>query len=392
MSAASLAFTFDQGTHRLLSPTATLARIRPRLAACGITRLTEVTGLDHLGVPVYCAIRPAGRVLQVSNGKGMTREAAQVSALMEAVELHHAENPGPAALRVSSADELAAACCTYLPPTELPGWEARYYAPSHRMEWVAGTRLPDGATVWAPASLAFFAREPAPLLTDTNGLASGNHLLEASLHGLYELLERDALAELSVDGRLRVRERCRVIDPNSIPEPALRAMVQQIEARATRVVLMWVPSRVPVTTFWAVLLNRQPGAPVSTLNIGAGCHLDPVVAAARAVTEGAQARLTLIHGAREDRARKPVNRAEDVRESAAYRFFDGLAADTPWSSLPRVTTLPATPTLDATHDWLISMLQAARIEVVRFDLSRADIGIPVVKMLARGLAFNPRLL
>lgn len=392
MSAASLAFTFGQGTHRVCSPAETLARIAPQLEACGITRLTDVTQLDHLGVPVYCAIRPAGRVLQVSNGKGMTREAAQVSALMEAVELHHAENPEPARLRVSCEAELAAAGLAYLSPTSLPGWQSCYHAPTHRFEWIEGSRLSDGAPVWAPASLACFARDPAPLLTDTNGLASGNHLLEASLHGLYELLERDALAALSVDGRLHVRERCRVIDPATLPDPALRALVQRIENCATRVVLMWVPSRVPVTTFWAVLLNRRPGAPVSTLNLGAGCHLDPVVAAARAITEGAQARLTLIHGAREDRARKPVSRAEDVRNSAAYRYFDDLSVDTPWSSLPRDNAGPSTLTLDAVHDWLVAALWGVGIEVVRFDLSRADIGIPVVKMLARGLAFNQRLL
>ena len=39
----------------------------------------------------------------------------------------------------------------------------------------------------APAGAGFFQ-------ATTNGLASGNHWLEAVLHGLYEVVERDAIA------------------------------------------------------------------------------------------------------------------------------------------------------------------------------------------------------
>lgn len=386
-----LPIAYTAGTQRLVHPRATLARIAPLLARCGITRLTCVTGLDRLGVPVYCAIRPAGRVVQVSNGKGLDVDSARVSALMEAIELHHAENPLPAHLRLASADELAGDGATVLLPPALPGADGRYYAPTFRHEWLRGEALDDGAPVWAPASLACFARTPAPLVTDTNGLASGNHVLEASLHALYELLERDALAQLSDAGRLRIRERCRVIDAASIPDPLLRETVARIERNDSRVVLMWLPSRIAVHTFWTVLLNRRRGAAVSTLNLGAGCHHDPTVAAARAVTEAAQARLTFIHGAREDRGRKPVDTAPAVEESPAYRYFERLPASAAWRDLP-ASLAPGGGDLRVVHDWVVSALGDAGQRAWRFDLTHADIGITVVKVVAPGLACNQRLL
>src|SRR5262245_21405550 len=98
--------TFTHGTHRLVAPGVTLARILPLLPALGITRYADVTGLDRLGVPTYCAIRPAAATLQVSNGKGLTHASAKVSALMEAIELQHAESPDLDRLVRGSAQEL----------------------------------------------------------------------------------------------------------------------------------------------------------------------------------------------------------------------------------------------------------------------------------------------
>jgi len=262
-------------------------------------------------------------------------------------------------------------------------------APRIRIE---GEELGDAGAVWAPASVAYFARSPSPLVTHTNGLASGNHLVEATLHALYELLERDALSGVSVDGQLRIRERCRAVIPESIPDPELGALVRRVEAHDTKVVLLWVESRVPVHSFWSIFVNRRPAASVSTLNLGAGCHRDPVVAAARAITEAAQSRLAFIHGAREDRVVKPVDGADRVRASPAYRYFDRLAADTPWHALPHVASTDPSLDLFAAYEWLLGELHAVGQRIVRFDLTQPAIGIPVVKVLAPGLGFNRKLL
>jgi len=59
-----------------------LARARAVMSALGITRVANVTGLDHVGVPTWMAVRPLALSLSVSQGKGLTHDLARISALM----------------------------------------------------------------------------------------------------------------------------------------------------------------------------------------------------------------------------------------------------------------------------------------------------------------------
>ena len=61
-SAACVPKVLRAGTHRTVSPTETLARMRPHLPAMGITRVANVTGLDHIGIQVFQACRPNARL------------------------------------------------------------------------------------------------------------------------------------------------------------------------------------------------------------------------------------------------------------------------------------------------------------------------------------------
>lgn len=81
---------FD-GTHRARLPEDTLRGLEPILDQVGITRIADVTWLDEIGIPVYQAIRPDSWSLCVSQGKGLTGDLAKVSAVMESIELWHAE-------------------------------------------------------------------------------------------------------------------------------------------------------------------------------------------------------------------------------------------------------------------------------------------------------------
>ena len=83
-----------------------------------------------------------------------------------------------------------------------------------------------GGPVWVPFELVS-ADYTLPLppgsgcfQASTNGLASGNHPLEAVCHGLCEVMERDAstLWRLSGDGRDR-----RALDPSTVTDPHVPA-------------------------------------------------------------------------------------------------------------------------------------------------------------------------
>jgi len=64
------------------------------MAGLGISRVTDITRLDRLGLSVHASVRPRGRSLCVHAGKGMRPEESRVGALMEAVELALAELDG----------------------------------------------------------------------------------------------------------------------------------------------------------------------------------------------------------------------------------------------------------------------------------------------------------
>ena len=96
----------DTDVDRALSARAMIERVRPHMGGMGITRLADLTGLDRIGVPVFAAVRPNSRSVATSQGKGLSRDAARVGALMEAVESWHAERP-PGPVRYASARDLA---------------------------------------------------------------------------------------------------------------------------------------------------------------------------------------------------------------------------------------------------------------------------------------------
>jgi ribosomal protein S12 methylthiotransferase accessory factor len=248
-----------------------------------------------------------------------------------------------------------------------------------------------GAPLLIPSSAVYFNRTPSLHFTTTNGLASGNHPVEATLHALYELVERDAAAALLVKGRIPIAERCRVVDPASIADPDLSELCAAMTASGSRLALLWVQSRIPVHTFWAVLLDDESAISGSAFNTGWGTHLDQKVAAVRAVTEAAQSRGTMIHGSREDALIKPVFRSGfDASASRAFAFFAGLRADSRWDDLAE-GCLEASDDLERNLRVMLEALRSAGAgSLARCDLTRPGIDIPVVKVLAPQLRFQYR--
>ncbi len=386
----SLIPAYTEGTHRLICPEETLAKITPYLLKCGITRCADVTRLDmDFGVPTYCAIRPNALVLQTSNGKGLTPLSAKVSALMESIELYHAENPDSERLRRASANTLSQEETLFVQPEQLEMAPNRFFSENYEMEWVEGEDLIAQKKVWVPASAVYFY-EPTLYRTSTNGLASGNHLIEATLHALYELIERDAISKIDVGGNLKIREKCKIIDTMTIDEHHLQHILSRIKQAQSKLVLLWVSSCVPVHTFWAVLLNKTPFSAVSTFNVGYGTHLDINVAANRAITEAIQSRLTLIQASREDIIEKPVYNKDNAQSSPAYIYFNQLDSNASWQDVKGQVKYTEQDLLQSYH-YLLSKLSEANYQIIRVDLTKPEFNIPVVKVIVPSFRFKREL-
>ncbi|MCX4243977.1 YcaO-like family protein [Paraliomyxa miuraensis] len=386
---------YTLGTHRLVPPEHTLARIEPLLRRCGITRLAEITGLDDdFGVPTYTAVRPGGLVLQTGNGKGLTKAAAKVSAAMEAIELFHAENPDRSRFVRTSLEDMRARGLTTLVPLRDQADQRFFHSDRCVIDWVQGRELITGTEPWLPASAAYFI-EPTIYQTNTNGLASGNHMVEATVHALYELLERDAISQVVRRDMLDIRGTCRVVDPTTIADDRLAEIITKIHAANGQLVLLWVPARAPVHVLWAFLLDHRPHHACTALLMGAGAHPDLRVATARAITEAIQSRLTVVQAARDDIMTRPSFMREDLAPSAALRFFACLRPDTRWSEL--APTAPGShPERRDLHEHLAEALAALTAgghdTVVRIDLCLPTIDVPVVKVIVPSLALRRELL
>src|SRR6202453_4235036 len=86
---------------RTTPPEVTLARAKVRARSLGISRVTDTTRLDRVGIPVYASIRPTALPgsLCVNAGKGLHPIEAEVGAYMEAIEFALAE-PGASRVKI----------------------------------------------------------------------------------------------------------------------------------------------------------------------------------------------------------------------------------------------------------------------------------------------------
>jgi YcaO-like protein with predicted kinase domain len=227
---------------RTLSEVEALAQ--SQLERAGVTRVSDVTGLDVVGIPVWHSIRPTA---QPGN------------------------NPRRLILKRSH---------TWTPDTPLTWWPTR--------------EVRRNVEVWVPALAIFipFPNEAGMMRSSTMGLAAGNDQDEAVLHGLYEVIEHDCTAFgelLNIGYRIR---------PETLPDPA-RALVEQFKRAAVAVTLHAYSNGIGIPTFFAVTEDTHARDGM-LFNGGAGCHLDPETGVLRALTEVAQSRLAVIGGARED--------------------------------------------------------------------------------------------
>jgi ribosomal protein S12 methylthiotransferase accessory factor len=361
----------------------TVAAMRPRFAEFGITRLARITGLDLIGIPVWSAVRPNSRTLAVAQGKGLTDAAAQASAVMEAVEVATAERRD-LPRRAASAAALAAEGRGFNAMPGLLRAGAVAPEPGEVIEWFEGYDLLSRSPVWVPLETVTLSDGPAPTRywQTTDGLASGNILWEAALHGLCERIERDALSLWSLRNDAAVAAHCR--DPRALEDPELDALVARIAAAGLQLRLFDVASDVGVPVFLAVISPPTDGLEANwkhfDLSAGSGCHPDPARAAIRAVTEAAQTRLTTISAIRDDFDPETYDARLDASLLAYARVAPSGAPSHARPCVERATYL----------DFLLQRLAAVGVsEVILAPLRADDPDYAVAKMLVPGLEYPP---
>jgi ribosomal protein S12 methylthiotransferase accessory factor len=371
---------------RVVAPEQTWSRIKPILPEFGITRVGEITGLDRLGLPVWIAVRPNARTLSVSQGKGLDDMAAKVSAAMEAIEIAHAEQPG-LPVEYASLPEIAGRGDVVDVDT-LPRMRGSVLGMTTAIPWTVAADWKTGAAVWVPYEVVHAdatvprMRGAGMFLHSTNGLSSGNIRDEAVLHGLCEVIERDALAlfeHAAPEARTNRR-----LDLTSIDDPVACRLLEQL-ALAEILPIAWdATSDVGVATIRVALYDNTSDPVTRPLptSLGAGCHPDRRIAFCRAVTEAAQGRLTAIAGSRDDIGRPAYRDSQSAAALAAHRATAHGTGERSFGSVP--THVADTVTADLDH--VLAQLERAGLDRTIFvDLGRPGMPVSVVRVIVPGL-------
>jgi len=273
--------------------------IVPFLQQVGSGPITVFVTLHSRGDHQRARIAPhEGRI--AASGKGYSSVAAELSCIGEAIERFSASYCDEGGIRRARARDLNA---PFLDPRVLLNFSERQYALRDRSEdqdrraagfnwvppryqeteeigWIVGREVLTSRSVYVPAALTLFnyhrRGEHHYGIADSNGCASGNTHAEALLHGLLELIERDACGIWWYNMLQKPR-----IDLIDCPDPRIRAALEWAEShdRAVHVLDLTTELGVPVC---AAVSHNSTGR---LIHIGLGASLGMRAAVRRALAE-----------------------------------------------------------------------------------------------------------
>ncbi|MCK5539284.1 MAG: YcaO-like family protein [Deltaproteobacteria bacterium] len=274
-------------------------KVRPFCARIGLKRLSDITGLDRIGIPVVNAVRPNAGGMSVSHGKGVTLEGAKGSALMESIERYHGFNAELDSFH-SSYEELSQNHNT-IPLSRMALSKRSAFNSRLPEKWVMGWDIVGCREVAVPLSLVLMGYSQYGLdsfFQSSNGLAGSLKFIETLTQALFEVIERDALACQHQLMRVQKQTFPLVqVKLETIISPLINDLLLKIEKAEVLAALFdcTVDSEIP--TYECFLLDRKD--PKMIMCRGMGCALDVETAMVRTITEAVQARAVYLSGCRE---------------------------------------------------------------------------------------------
>lgn len=373
--------TYFKGTHRVIAPEKTIEINEDKLKTAGITRIADITDLDRIGLPIYTAIRPTAEdgAVSIYGGKGITKDHAKASAMMEGFERYSAERQDIDEARIASVEEISASG-DYINPESLnlPKDFRKENLDSMKLEWSLCRDLITDKNYYVPTNAIYhpYTSNDCESLfkSNTNGLASGNILEEAILHGIFEVIERDAWSIFELTHKNYAQ-----IDLESIESDVINETIDRFESEGIKIKLMDFTADINVPTI-AASADDTVTKDAGLLTLGMGTHLDPEVAILRALTEVAQSRATQINGAREDTVRADFAREagyERMKRINKY-YFREEEDKIELSSIENKSTTSITKDLEIVTDELVSN---DIDKILYHDLTRPELDVSVVRVI-----------
>ena len=407
------------GGYRVVDPETTLDRFSPLVSALtGVIRRirrVEVEGTDlvhsytashahHYGTASIRAIKDDRR--DHSGGKGKTDLDARVSALCESLERFSSVHRGSEPTRVARLSEVGHDA---FHPNALMNFSDEQFATrdawnedqsssfqsvpdpynDEPIAWSEVRSLASGEVGLVPSAFVYFdfsGEGHRFCQADSNGLAGGNCLEEAILQGFLEVAERDAIALWWYN-----RARRPGIDLTSMGDPWVDELIAFYESRDRTVWALDLTTDLGIPTFVG-LSARRPTSDGSKrgedIIFGFGAHLDARIALTRALTELNQMLPTVLQDP-EARRRQLLPDFEDAIEwweTATLQGHDYLqpCAEAPSCSVADYVTPQSTDLRDDVL-YCVARAEAVGCDVLVHDLTRADVGLAVAKVIVPDL-------
>jgi oxazoline/thiazoline synthase len=336
-----------------------------------------------------------------SGGKGRTADQARASALAEALERYCGVFDGTERRIRAAFGDLGPAA---IHPNACMLYSDRQYADreshnrrGHKATWVPEPFCEDVAIEWTPVwsltaertrylptSYCYFGyRGPDPVFAraDSNGCAAGAVLEEAVLHGLLELIERDAVAIWWYNRLGRP-----ALDLDRADDPYVADLRQHYAELRREIWALDITSDFGIPTIAA--LSRRVDQDEEDLIYGFGAHLDPAVALTRALTELNQSLEAV------PVADGPASSQTYLGSDEAVQWWRLARAAEARYLMPdrdvaprRLQDMRSLSSEDLCTDTrtCLDLAVSRDLEVLVLDQTRPDVGFPVVRVVAPGL-------
>lgn len=369
------------GTYRARSPEETLAKIEPMLwDSFGISRVANITGLDHIGIPTYIAIRPQAKLLSTAQGKGVDDNLAKISAMMESIEGWHCENmPEPDLF--GSYHDLKQQYPLIELNSNINHGPFEWTNIEHlEIPWGRGIELNTNQKIYFPyttlnVNTTFFRPGYRYFPPTTNGLASGNTEEEAICHALFEVLEREFEAE-----KMPIIHEQQV-DLTTIKYPHLLELLDKIQKSKLSIDVWDLSTSMKIPTYLVVLNDPNDLRSVGMI-LGTGSHFSSVVALSRAITEAVQGRATIISGSRDDLTPRVYKTLKTNRP-----YLLSLFKKAKQSPIPFIETTVPDDFVTCKESILKKLNQNGFKQVIVYNHTREEFNIPVVHVIVPGLRY-----
>jgi oxazoline/thiazoline synthase len=405
------------GGYRIQSPRETFDRLEKHVSPFlgAVTKLGAVSQ-DDSGVAFsytaghnFAVVKDNMAMLRrnlrgLSGGKGRTDVQAKTSAVCEAIERYSGVWQDEEPIVRGSLEELGPERA--VPPNDLMLFSDHQFSirkqwnhdpatrlhrvpdrldPAERIDWSPCWSLTHDRERLVPAAYVWYGHPEVGdryfCYSDANGCASGNTLEEAILQGFSELVERDSVAMWWYN-RLRRPQ----LDLDALQDPYIDTLREFYAGMNRSLWVLDITSDIGIPAFVGV--SHREDHPVQDILIGFGAHLDPRLACMRALTEVNQF-LPAIE------RRKPDGSTLYLEDDPATLQWwrEATVESEPWVApdpkAPKLTfaDYPALASDDLKADVEACVARAADrdLEVIVLDMTRPDLDLSVVKVMAPGM-------